>query len=72
MSTAVKISDTLAKDVRVESSVFKRSMAGQIEFWASIGSVAEANDDLPYSFIKNIMLAKEQVKFGDYSEYKFG
>jgi hypothetical protein len=72
MSIAVKISNELAHEAKVESKVLKRSMAGQIEFWASIGRVAEANSDLPYAFIRDTLIAKEQVEQGDFTEYKFG
>jgi hypothetical protein len=39
MSTAVKISDDLVIKAKVKSKVFKRSIAGQIEYWASIGQI---------------------------------
>ena len=37
MATAVKISDDLFEKARIQSKVFKRSIAGQIEYWAKIG-----------------------------------
>ncbi|OGR27219.1 MAG: hypothetical protein A2277_04415 [Desulfobacterales bacterium RIFOXYA12_FULL_46_15] len=39
MSTAVKISDELVAKAKVKSKVFKRSVAGQIEYWAKIGQI---------------------------------
>jgi hypothetical protein len=71
MSTAVKISDELAKKAKIRSKVEKRSIAGQIEYWAATGEIVEENPDLPYSFIKDILIGKEQAKNKLLSPYKF-
>ena len=62
MSTSVKISDKLARKAKIRSKVEKRSIAGQIEYWATVGEIVEENPDLPYSFIKDILISKEQIK----------
>ena len=62
MSIAVKISDELARSAKINSNIFKRSLAGQIEFWATIGKIAEENEDLPFSFIKDILIGKKTSK----------
>jgi hypothetical protein len=41
MSQPVKLSDTLILDARVVSAGAKRSIAGQIEFWAGLGRAVE-------------------------------
>jgi hypothetical protein len=41
MSQPVKVSDTLLLDARVAGEAVKRSIAGQIEFWAKIGRALE-------------------------------
>ena len=61
MPTAVKISDELVAKARVTSKVFKRSVAGQIEYWAKIGQIIEENPDLPLPFIQDILIGKEQI-----------
>ncbi|GAI87243.1 unnamed protein product, partial [marine sediment metagenome] len=43
MSKAIKISDEIANEARISAKVTRRSMAGQIEYWASIGKIAEEN-----------------------------
>lgn len=48
MATAVKISDDLFEKAKVRSIVFKRSIAGQIEYWAKIGQMIEENPDIPH------------------------
>ena len=47
MPTAVKISDELVAKAKIKSKVFKRSVAGQIEYWAKIGQIIEENPELP-------------------------
>ena len=72
MPTAVKISDDLVKNAKIKSKIFKRSIAGQIEYWASIGQIVEENPDLPLPFIQQILTAKEQIKAGMGTSYVFG
>ena len=72
MSQPVKLSEPLLKDARRVASVNSRSVPKQIEYWARIGKVAEENPDLPYSFIKGILLGKQELADGDLTEYQFG
>ena len=72
MPTAVKISDELIAQARIKSKVFKRSIAGQIEYWAQIGKIVEENPDLPLPFIQDILLGKEQIKADQGTPYVFG
>lgn len=71
MSTAVKVSDDLFQKAKIKSKVFKRSIAGQIEYWAKIGQLIEENPDLPLPFIQDILLAREQIKAGQGTPYVF-
>jgi len=72
MSTAVKISDDLVAKAKIKSKVFKRSVAGQIEYWAQIGQIVEDNTDLPLPMIQDILIGKEQIKSGQGTPYVFG
>lgn len=72
MATAVRISDGLVKKARSRSRALKRSLAGQIEYWAIIGEIAEDNPDLPFSLIQNILIGLEEIKNGEISSYVFG
>lgn len=72
MSIAVKISDELVKKAKVRSKVFKRSLAGQIEYWAKLGELVEDNPDLPLSFLQDVLLGREQIKAGQGTPYVFG
>ena len=71
MPTAVKVSDELITQARIRSKIFKRSIAGQIEYWAQIGKIVEENPDLPLPFIQDLLLGKEQIKAGLGTPYVF-
>jgi len=72
MTTAVRVSDKLVSEAKLFSKLDSRSVTGQIEHWAKIGKCAEENPDLTYSMIKEILVGLEELKQGEYSEYKFG
>ena len=72
MSAAIRISDELMSEARTVAAVENRSVPGQIEYWTKIGKCAEQNPDLPFALIRDILLGREQIKAGHYSEYKFG
>ncbi len=71
MPTAVKISDELIAQARIKSKIFKRSIAGQIEYWAQIGKIVEENPDLPLPFIQDVLIGKEQIRAGLGTPYVF-
>ena len=72
MPTAVKISGELVEQARIKSKIFKRSIAGQIEYWAQIVKiVVEENPDLPLPFIQDVLFGKEQIKAGMGTPYVF-
>lgn len=67
--TTINLSDDLVKKAKKYANVYSRSTPKQIEHWAKIGRIAEDNPDLPYEFIKDILLAMDEdsVPF-DFSE----
>ena len=72
MSTAIKLSDSLVEQARRYGTVYSRSAPKQIEYWSRIGRIVEENPDIPYSFLKDILLAKEEAAEGDVTAYTFG
>ena len=72
MSSVIRISNQLATEAKTRSKVEHRSMAAQLEYWATIGKAAEENPDLPFSFIKETLLAMEEMKESPKEEYTFG
>ncbi|MEA3487539.1 MAG: hypothetical protein U9R20_07765 [Thermodesulfobacteriota bacterium] len=72
MPKAVKISDELAAKATIYAKVKNRSLAGQVEYWAKLGKIADENPDLPISFIKDIMIGRAQIQGGQKTPYVFG
>ena len=72
MSTVIRISENLADKAKRRSSIEHRSMTAQVEYWAKIGKIAEENPDLPFTFIKEILLGLEELKEEEKEEYAFG
>lgn len=72
MPTAIRVSDELHKKARVRAKSVKRSVAGQIEYWAKIGEIAEDNPDLPYSLVRDILVGRDQARAGVVTNYVFG
>jgi len=60
VSMTIKLSDDLINEAKRYATVFSRSIPKQIEYWSRIGKIAEENPDLPYSFIQEILLAKQE------------
>lgn len=71
MSAAVKLSDKLIEQAKHHAHIYHRSVPKQIEYWSSIGKIAEENPSLPYNMIKDIMLALEEPE-KELEEYSFG
>lgn len=55
--TTINLPDDLVEEAKRYASVYSRSTPKQIEYWAKIGKIAEENPDLPYEFIKDVLLA---------------
>ncbi len=72
MPMSVKLSDALINKARQYGGVYHRSIPKQIEYWSTIGKIAEENPDLPYSFIKDILIAQQEVADGQVTPYEFG
>lgn len=65
VSSAVKVSDDLLIKAKAAGISQKRSMAGQIEYWATIGQWAQAYPDLSYTQIRKLLQTAAWVQSGD-------
>jgi hypothetical protein len=71
MAIAVKLSGRIVTAAQTMSKVLNRSVPGQIEYWAKLGKLAEENPYLNYGLIKDIMIAKQELKNGETEPYNF-
>ncbi len=69
MSINVKLSETLVDQAKRYATVQHRSVPKQIEYWSQIGKIAEENPDLPFTVIRDILVADQEEPAG---EYQFG
>ena len=55
MGMPVRIDDTLYEQAKAHASAERRTIAGQIEFWAMVGKAALDNPDLPIDFVRELI-----------------
>lgn len=69
MAINVKLSEALVENAKRYGAIEHRSMPKQIEYWSQIGKIAAENPDLPFSVIRDILIADQEEPVG---EYRFG
>ena len=60
MGMPVRIDDALYEQAKAHASAERRTIAGQIEFWAMVGKAALDNPDLPIDFVRELMVARAE------------
>jgi hypothetical protein len=69
MAINVKLPDALVETAKRYGTIEHRSIPKQIEYWSQIGKIAAENPDLPFSVIRDILVADQEEPVG---EYQFG
>lgn len=69
MAINVKLSEALVESAKRYGNIEHRSVPKQIEYWSQIGKIASENPDLPFSVIRDILIADQEEPAG---EYQFG
>lgn len=62
MGMPVRIDDDLYELAKLEAKAEHRTIAGQIEFWATVGRAAIDNPDLPVSFIMDSLASMAEPR----------
>ena len=60
MGMPVRIDDRLYELAKAHAHAERRTIAGQIEFWAMVGKTALDNPDLPIDFVRYLMVARAE------------
>lgn len=60
MGMPVRIDDVLYDQARAQARAERRTIAGQIEFWALVGRTALDNPDLPVEFVRDLLVARAE------------
>ena len=60
------LTKNLVEQAKVFGSIEHRSVPKQIEYWSQIGKIAQENPDLPFSLIREILVADQEPVVGEY------
>ena len=66
MAVNVKLSVQLVEQAKLYGGIEHRSIPKQIEYWSQIGKIAQENPDLPFSMIREILIADKEPVVGEY------
>ncbi len=66
MAINVKLPASLVETAKRYGTIEHRSVPKQIEYWSRIGKVAAENPDLPFSVIREILIAEQENPVGEY------
>ena len=66
MAINVKLSENLVGQAKTHALIQHRSVPKQIEYWSQIGKIAEENPDLPFSMIRDILVADQEAVVAEY------
>jgi len=69
MAINVELPDDLVETAKRYGALEHRSVPKQIEYWSQIGKIVTDNLDLPFSVIRDILIADQEASAG---EYPFG
>lgn len=62
MGMPVRIDDQLYERAKSEARVEHRTIAGQIEYWASVGRAALDNPELPIEFVVQVLASMKEPR----------
>ena len=62
MGMPVRIDNLLYEQAKTEAKAEHRTIAGQIEFWATVGRAAINNPDLPVEFVVQALASMKEPR----------
>ena len=71
-TSSIRLDKRLVDKATIMGKALDRTTPKQIEHWAKIGRIMEDNPDLPYTFVKQAVIAKAEIEAGKVEEYTFG
>lgn len=60
MSVAIHITTHLYEQAKAHAQAERRTIDGQLEFWALVGKAALDNPDLPVKFVRDALIAQAE------------
>lgn len=71
MATTIRLPDSMVKEAKAHAALTMRSVPKEIEYYYTLGKIAEDNPDLPMSFIKDVLAAKTEIDAGHVTPFTF-
>jgi len=71
-SSSIRLDQDLLQRATIMAKALNRTTPKQIEHWAKIGEIMEDNPDLPYEFVRQVIIAKAEKEAGKLEIYDFG
>ena len=71
-TTSIRLNQELIEKATIMAKALNRTPPKQIEHWARIGAIMEANPDLSYEFVKQAIVADAEREAGKLENYSFG
>lgn len=71
-AASIRLSEEVVKKVTARAKAHRRTFTNQVEEYLNTALLVEENPDLPYSFIKETLEAKEEIKAGLGQAYTWG
>ncbi len=71
-ATSLRLSEDIFKKIKARAKVHRRNFSNQVEEYLNIAMAVEDNPDLPYSFIKETLIAREEIEAGLGKPYQWG
>ena len=65
-SHKVPFTPLLVEQAKRYALIQHRSVLKQIEYWSQIGKIAEETPDLPFSMIRDILIADQEAPAGEF------
>ena len=62
MTMPVRIDDHLYEQAKTQAKAERRTIAGQIEYWATVGRASLDNPDLPVSFVAEALASMREPR----------
>jgi len=71
-AVSLRLSGDIFKKIKARAKVHGRNFSNQVEEYLNIAMAVEDNPDLPYSFIKETLIAREEIDAGLGEPYQWG
>ncbi len=63
-ATSLRLNEDIVKRISAKAKAHRRTLTNQVEEYIMIAMEVEDNPDLPYSFIKETLEAREELRSG--------